>query len=651
MTSDKALGLNSKICRRDFINGVLLASGGRMLESPAELFAQKSQAEEWNGPGGVGDYQHANGNTWDVTGGAHQVRDHVYDAEPTHPVETGEVYDLIVIGGGISGLSAGLFFRKEAGSNRTCLILENHSIFGGNARRNEFIVDGQRLIAPQGSNLLSPPVAPGDPYAPAPDPGTGEGASRYPTGDFLNWFYDQNGLDWRDVKYQSWAGPGAAMQLSHTSYNHARQMPPPPDFGFYFGARFGQDPGMWVRDPWGSKLSGSPLASNMRAEILKYINRVIELRTSQPPEEDLRHLDSMTAEDRIIELCGVSRETIRLYLAPHSAAADGLGPDALSGCLARGLIGSGRPENWRSLPGGNAGIARLTLKTLIDDAIPGPRTLGPVCRNDINFAALDRPTNPVRLRLSSTVVRVEHDAVPEKSSSVAVIYAKDGKLYRVKARAVIMAGGGWMTRRIVRDMPSTLGEAYNTFCYSAFLVANVAVRNWRFLYKLGLAGGRWFEGFGYWTNVRTIATFGASSNTIGPDSPTVLSLYVPLFYPGLPTVEQGHKGRTELISTAFRVYERKIREQFVDMFARSGFDAQRDIAGIILNRWGHAMVNAQPGFYYGVKGQPAPRDLLRNRPFGRISFAHTDLTGRPDHSRSVAEAYRAVRQVLPALRS
>jgi spermidine dehydrogenase len=96
-------------------------------------------------------------------------------------------------------------------------------------------------------------------------------------------------------------------------------------------------------------------------------------------------------------------------------------------------------------------------------------------------------------------------------------------------------------------------------------------------------------------NVRTIATFGASSNTIGPDSPTVLSLYVPLFYPGLPTAEQGHKDRTELISTAFRVYERKIREQFVDMFARSGFDAQRDIAGIILNRWGHAMVNAQPG--------------------------------------------------------
>jgi len=84
--------------------------------------------------------------------------------------------------------------------------------------------------------------------------------------------------------------------------------------------------------------------------------------------------------------------------------------------------------------------------------------------------------------------------------------------------------------------------------------------------------------------VPTIATFDSDSKTIGPDSPTVLTLVVPLFYPGLPTYEQGSKGRRELISTSFREYERRIRDQFADMFSSSGFDPRKDIAGTILNR-------------------------------------------------------------------
>jgi spermidine dehydrogenase len=82
------------------------------------------------------------------------------------------------------------------------------------------------------------------------------------------------------------------------------------------------------------------------------------------------------------------------------------------------------------------------------------------------------------------------------------------------------------------------------------------------------------------------------------------------------------------------------------MFASSGFDAQRDIAGIILNRWGHAYLNPQPGFFFGKDGQPAPREVLRNAPFGRIAFANTDLAGAMDHRYSILEAKRAVGQLL-----
>jgi len=149
--------------------------------------------------------------------------------------------------------------------------------------------------------------------------------------------------------------------------------------------------------------------------------------------------------------------------------------------------------------------------------------------------------------------------------------------------------------------------------------------------------------------VRTIATFGADSKTVGPDTPTVVSIITPFLYPGLPASEQCSKGRAELLSISFRDFERKEREQFTDMFAASGFDGRRNIAGIILNRWGHHFIVAQPGFLFGKDGMPAPGDVLRKAPFGRIAFANTDLTGGSRHDVAMEEGERAVTQLLAAV--
>lgn len=97
-----------------------------------------------------GDYARASGNTREVAASAHRIRDKQYTKDKLRATATGEVYDLIVVGGGLSGLGAAHFFQKNAATGQTCLILENHLIFGGEARENEFLVDGHRLIAPQG---------------------------------------------------------------------------------------------------------------------------------------------------------------------------------------------------------------------------------------------------------------------------------------------------------------------------------------------------------------------------------------------------------------------------------------------------------------------------------------------------------------------
>jgi spermidine dehydrogenase len=209
-----------------------------------------------------------------------------------------------------------------------------------------------------------------------------------------------------------------------------------------------------------------------------------------------------------------------------------------------------------------------------------------------------------------------------------------------------MAGGGWMTKRVIRDLDSDHRHAYSQFCYSPYMTANVAVTNWRFLSKMGMSGGNWFDGFGRFVEVRKMAKFGVDSPTVGPDFPTVLTLFVDYAKPGLPTAEQGRKGRAELLSTTYAEYERQIREQMTDMFGSSGFDARRDIAGIVLNRFGHAFINAQPGFFFGSNGEAAPRDILRVAPFGRIAFSHSDLAGAMDHRNAFLESSRAIGQLL-----
>jgi spermidine dehydrogenase len=241
---------------------------------------------------------------------------------------------------------------------------------------------------------------------------------------------------------------------------------------------------------------------------------------------------------------------------------------------------------------------------------------------------------------------VQHEGSPSSSNFVTIAYTRCGKLYRIKARSVVMAGGCWTTKRVIRDLPATHRQAYDQFHRSPCMMANVALRNWRFLYKLGVSGCQWFEGLGSFTAVRKLPIFSTDAKTIGPDSPVVLTLKILFPRYGLPLQQQGELGRAQLLTTPFRDYERQIRTQLTEMFSASGFDATRNIAGVVLNRWGHAYVSPQPGFFFGSDGNPPARAVLRAAPFGRIAFANTDLSGTPDHRTAIEEAHRAVSQLL-----
>jgi len=645
-TVDSSPGRETQITRRDFLGTTLLASGSALLAgvTPAELLAVRATRDDapdyFTGDAGVGEYASSNGNTWKVLQAGHAIRDGQYDPLPNDIVDTKETYDCVVVGGGISGLAAGLFFKRSAGPGMKCLILENHPIFGGEAKQNEFLVDGKRLIAHQGSAIYQ---------------------IQYPH-SFLARFYESIGLRTPDLKYQSWAGPGKEFPLSKTPYEavglqHGQ-------YGFWFGAKFGSTPGsksegksgMWLIDPVGKDLKGAPVADAARMEWLRWLKgEAIEKAKFERPKVEgdaiSRYLDSITLEQHYIERFGLSRETVRRFLSPVEGGGSGLGPDALSAYsdYAFEMLHPLPEEEGGSdemFPGGNTTIARLLVKSLIPNSIVGPANVEGVSKNTVNFSALDVPGAAARVRLSSTVIHVQHDGEPNTANSVTVIYAQAGQLHKVKARSVVMAGGCWTTRHIVKDLPETHRTAYAQFYRSPCMMANVAVRNWRFLYKMGMSGCRWFEGIGNYMEVRKLALTGVENSTIGPDSPIVLSLKVLYSYPGDSTENQGHRGRAEMIGTSFKDYEGQIRQQFDAMFASTGFDSARNIAGIILNRWGHAYLSPQPGFFFGREGQPAPREILRRAPFGRIAFANTDLAGAMDHRYSILEAQRAVGQLF-----
>jgi spermidine dehydrogenase len=624
---DHALGMDAAITRRDFLGSALLASGAFLLDglTPAQLLAAN---DEWTGYGGVGDYAASNGNTLEVLTAGHKMRDVAYRSAA---VDTGEIYDCVIVGGGISGIAAALFFQRLAGPGKSCLILENHPIFGGEAKQNEFDVDGHRLIAHQGSAIYLVP---------------------YPH-SFIARFYDSIGLHTPKLAYQKWAGQ-PEMAIGRTPYDSAGLNRG--QYAFWFGAKFGQNPGMWLIDPVGKKMQGAPIPETARSELLRWFSgKSSEESKFEPPQYEgdaiSRQLDSITLEQHLMQRHGLSRETIRTFLSPVEGGGSGLGPDALSAFCdyAADLLhplDDGSGEAVQMFPGGNATIARLMVKTLIPASIDGPSTVEAVSRNSVKLNVLDVAGASARMRLSATALSLHHEGDPTKAGLLSIAYAKDGKVYRVKARSAVMAGGSWTTKHIVEDLPEAHRQAYAQFYRSPCLMANVAVRNWRFLHKIGITGCRWFEGVGNYMDVRRLAMVGVDDPAISPDSPIVLTLKVLYATPGLSAEEQGRRGRAEMLATSFREYEQRIREQFTSMFAHAGFDARRDIAAIVLNRWGHAYLNPQPGFFFGSNGKPAPREVLRSAPFGRIAFANTDLAGAMDHRYSVLEAHRAVTQLL-----
>jgi spermidine dehydrogenase len=636
---DRSLGMDRDITRRDFLGSTLLGSGAMLLEMPAPVRRWMQQQQDgmvvpdWGSYGGVGDYANSYGNTEAVVRAAHAVRTGVYRSLPADVTDTGETYDVVIVGGGFSGLGAAYEFKRSASPGQTCLLLDNHPIFGGEAKRNEFAVNGMRLIGPQGSNGTVAPET---------------------RANVIGELHEDLGIP-MSFEFQRWdAERFKPLEFAKENYGFMLWGDASESNGYFFDQRDGSSSPTWATDVWRKDMEGTPWPEDVRRDFLAWRGN-----THRPPvgENAQRWLDSMTLQHYIENVLGLAPQVSQL-LHPILASGLGLGADVLSAyrAYASGVpgfdgLGNPRPQvgmediPWISFPGGNTGLARFFANFIIPGAITGSGSLEDVISGGVNFDTLDRPGRPVRMRLASTVVHVQHEGSPGSAGRAVVAYTKEGKAYVVHARTVVMASGSWMNRNIVLDATDALRQAWAGLTYASILSINVALTNWRPLYELGLTACRWFSGFGFSGNIRRPMVFGDYDPPLDPDQPIVFTMYVPFVYPGLSAQEQGIRSRTELVVTPYADYERRVREQLVRLFGTAGFDPREDIAGIILNRWGHAYIVATPGFHFGTAEQPAPSNVIRGG-HGRVRFGHSELNGHQHWIGAVTEGRRAAREAL-----
>jgi spermidine dehydrogenase len=589
------LGLDAPISRRDFLNGSLAGMGSALAPS-----VSSATADTFTGYGGVGDYSLANGNTWPVVQAAHRLRDGGYSEAVIAAARDAGQFDLVVVGGGIAGLSAAHRFRQLRGATARILILENHAMPGGEAKQNEFDVEGIRLLGPQGSNDFGLPGQRSD--------------------SLTDTFFEEFSLP-REYQWQRWDSALKPLRFARDNYSNMDGFQETQvDVGYFFDRAQGADHPCWCRNIWSSALKDTPYSDAARGDLLHW-----RADHGALSEAENRYLDTLTYREYLEKVRGYDPAVTRM-VEPIVGLLAGVSTDAASARLGRQLVQDpGRPMAL-SFPGGNSPFPRALLRALLPAALPG-RDFDSLLYGNVDFRALDSPTQGVCMRLSATALRVRHSG--GNADEVTVVYEQGGRLFNVRAGQVVMASGGWVNKHLLVDMPEDLRAAYGQFGYAPALIVNVALRQWRFLYDLDITACRWFDdtdGFGYCCNLRQNMVTAQHAPPLHPDKPAVLSFYLGLPVPGLPAATQGIAARARLMNTAYADFELLIRRQMLRLFGASGFRPKRDIAAIVLNRWGHARLIEPPGFHYGVDGKPSPLERVRQG-YGRISIGHSELNG------------------------
>lgn len=646
-TDDKELGMHSAITRRDFLNGVAVTAGGAILP-PHIVAAVKDDLDPEKSPSyyppALTGLRGSHVGSFEV---AHSIRDHEFWEKAPKPIETAEPFDLVIVGGGISGLSAAYFFRK-ANPNARILIIENHDDFGGHAKRNEFKVGDRTLLGYGGTFSIESPA----PYSAVAQSLVRElgvdvaGYSKHVAADL----------------YRSRGMLPSVFFDKETFGSDVLTVNPLP----IGGTKNEGDEEPNTEKAWGRFFAEAPLSATAKRD-LQTLREGKDYFPGLSSNEKKARLARMSYERYLLDVAHVDPQIAKLYYAAPQQLY-GIGIDALAAqdAWGYGFLGfaglnldpsPGKGMNRDTIPNaeaeryfyhfpdGNATIARLLVRSLVPDAIPG-NSVDDIVSARTDYSQLDRSPHPVRIRLNSTAVRIRHIGAFDSAKEVEITYSRFDKLYTVRAPHAVLACWNFVIPYICSELPETQKQALHFETKVPLLYTNVAIRNWTSFQKLG-AYAIYAPGC-YHTYFRPDlpVNIGDYHCSMSPDEPVVLHMMKSPCHPGYPARDQHRIGRIELFTTDFETIERKIREQLARTLGPGGFDPARDIAAITVNRWPHGYAYEYNSLWdkFWLEGGQTPCQRAR-KPFGRITIANADAGAYAYTDGAIDQAWRAVQEL------
>jgi spermidine dehydrogenase len=637
--------------RREFVEGVVgTLVGGAALSAVRPVSATTPDQPLHAQPGPLSTatnyppaLQGIRGQNQSAMEAAHSVRDGV-TIPFTGAIE--ENFDLVVVGAGLSGLAAAYFFRKAL-PNSKVLILESCDDFGGHARRNEYNVGGREVLAAGGTYMVMFP----DTYTP-------EGKS----------LLSDIGIDAeRYYKAASHASAhterfklAPAVFFDRETFGVDRLVNNAEDLVYFSGPSLDRGPA------WAEYLARTPLTEAAKQDI----QRLVEDREDHMPgasvPERIKWLRSQSYADYLVKTLRIRHEAMA-YLQNQFGGMIlnvGAGPDSFSAWRAYeahypGFSGMNLPPISVSnivrddqlspdihLPDGNASIARLLVRWLISNSLPG-KSMEDSMASRVNYAVLDLPENDVRIRLNSTVARVQHDDDPTTAKSVYVSYVKDGRSHRVQATTCIMACFNSIVPYLCPELPDAQKAALRLSVRKPLVLSTVALTNWRAFAKLRIQTITSPGSFYYISMLELGIDIGAYRGAAAnPDNPAALLMVHAPDFPGLPARDQYRSARATLLQYSLDDYKRQIYEQLARTLGPAGFDPDRDIAGVTINRWAHGYACGGNDLY-DPEWAPSESPWVRGRRrFGRIAIANSDAAGVSLTQAAIDQANRAVKELL-----
>jgi spermidine dehydrogenase len=647
---DRELGMRRKITRRDFINGVAVTAGAAML--PTSILGALDAAA---GPGSPDYYPPAlTGLRGSHVGSfevAHSLRDGNFWEQAGTPSDTGETYDLVVVGGGISGLSAAHFYRKAAGSKARILILDNHDDFGGHAKRNEFTVGNRHLLGFGGTFSIESP-APYSAVAKGVIEELGIDVASYPK-HLAKDLYRSFGL-----------GPTIFFDKETFGADRLVANPAP------LGGSEDEEHSLRNAEAWKKFMSEAPLSEQAKNDYERLHKERKDYLPGLTSEEKKARLARVSYAKFLSDTVGVNPEVVHLLQAAPQPLF-GIGIDAMSAQDAWGLgfpgfhglnldPAPGKGMNRDTIPNqeaekyffhfpdGNASIARLLVRQLIPEAIPGSSSSDVVTAR-ANYARLDQASSPVRIRLNSTVVRVKHDGDPASAKEVEVTYSQAGKVFTVRAAHSILACWHVVIPYFCEELPEQQKQALSSAAKVPLLYTNVALRNWIAHQKLAASSIYAPGSYHTFANLDLPVSIGGYECSRTPEQPIVMHMMKTPCKPGRPARDQHRLGRMELFTTPFETMERNIRDQLARSLGPGGFDPARDITAITVNRWPHGYAYEYNSLWdpFWLEGTETPCQVAR-KPFGRLAIANADADAYAYTDCAIDQAYRAVQEITKA---